>query len=143
MFILKNEIEFDSAHYLEGHEGKCANIHGHRYKAIVKVIGKNLKETGSNRAMVEDFSYIKNILKEIEKLFDHKLIIEDSPKGLVLINALKSTGENFDCILVPYRPTAEEMSRHIFNIIKDSGLDVFEVELFETPGNSCTYREEL
>ena len=45
-------------------------------------------------------------------------------------------------LLVPYRPTAEEMSRDIFYKLKDMGLNVSEVELFETPTNSCTYSEE-
>jgi 6-pyruvoyltetrahydropterin/6-carboxytetrahydropterin synthase len=49
--------------------------------------------------------------------------------------------EIFDYILVPYRPTAEEMSRDIFNRIKNKGIDIYEVELFETPTNSCIYRE--
>lgn len=143
MFILKNEIEFDSAHYLEGHQGKCANIHGHRYKLIAKIKGSNLKNTGSSRGMIEDFSYIKQILKEVQVAFDHKLIIEDSIKGRNLFEALNSTGDDFQCVLVPYRPTAEEMSRHIFNIIKSKGLDVNEVELYETPGNSCIYSEDI
>ncbi|WP_046058915.1 6-carboxytetrahydropterin synthase, partial [Clostridium sp. IBUN13A] len=38
-------------------------------------------------------------------------------------------------------PTAEEMSRDIFNRLKDMGLSVYEVELFETPNNSCIYSE--
>ena len=32
MFILKSEIQFDTAHYLSGYTGKCANLHGHRYR---------------------------------------------------------------------------------------------------------------
>ena len=39
-------------------------------------------------------------------------------------------------------PTAEEMSRDIFYKLKDMGLNVSEVELFETPTNSCTYSED-
>ena len=45
-------------------------------------------------------------------------------------------------ILYHYRPTAEEMSRDIFNRLKDKGLSVCEVELFETPSNSCIYTED-
>ena len=33
MFILKAEGEFDSAHFLSGYKGKCANIHGHRWES--------------------------------------------------------------------------------------------------------------
>ncbi|WP_238883985.1 6-carboxytetrahydropterin synthase [Clostridium sp. YIM B02551] len=142
MFILKSEIGFDSSHYLGGYNGKCANIHGHRYRLVIKVKGNKLKETGTNRAMVEDFNYIKVALKEIHDLFDHKLIIEDDEVGRDLIKRLEGTPQNFEYVLVPYRPTAEEMSRDIFNKIKEKGIDIYEVELFETPTNSCIYRED-
>ena len=34
------------------------------------------------------------------------------------------------------------MSRDIFNQLKAKGLNVYEVELFETPNNSCIYTED-
>ena len=116
MFKVKSQIEFDMAHYLSGYDGKCSNIHGHRYKLIVSVKSETLHQEGQLRGMVDDFGNIKARLKEIEDLYDHKL--------------------------VPYRPTAEEMSRDIFYKLKDMGLNVSEVELFETPTNSCTYSED-
>lgn len=142
MFILKSEIEFDAAHYLSGYEGKCANIHGHRYRLVVKVKNVELKKIGPSRGMVEDFSFIKKILKEVQNIFDHKLIVEKDEIGSDLINRLEGSMQKFEYVLVPYRPTAEEMSRHIFNIIKEKNINIYEVELFETPTNSCIYREE-
>lgn len=142
MFILKSEIEFDSAHFLSGYEGKCANIHGHRYRLIVKIKGDKLKTSGNDRAMVEDFSFIKSALREIHDLFDHKIIIEDDEIGKDLINKLKTVPQEFKYELVQYRPTVEEMSRNIFSIIKEKGINIYEVELFETPTNSCIYRED-
>lgn len=142
MFILKSEIGFDMSHYLSGYDGKCGNIHGHRYRLVVKVKGTELKETGSNRAMVEDFSFIKQILKDVHDLFDHKLVIEDDEIGRDLLKRLEGTPQSFEYLVVKYRPTAEEMSRDIFNKIKSKGINIYEVELFETPTNSCIYREE-
>ncbi len=55
MFILKNEVQFDLAHYLSGYEGKCANIHGHRYRLIVQIASKELHQEGQLRGMVDDF----------------------------------------------------------------------------------------
>ena len=46
MFTLKSEIQFDTAHYLSGYQGKCKNIHGHRYRLVVKVSSQDLHETG-------------------------------------------------------------------------------------------------
>jgi len=142
MFIIKSEVGFDASHYLSGYEGKCGKIHGHRYRLIAKIQSRELQTQGSSRGMVEDFSFVKAVLKEIKDMFDHKLIIEDDETGRRLIASLQSMPEIFDYILVPYRPTAEEMSRHIFSMMKEKGIDVHEVELFETPTNSCTYRED-
>ena len=36
MYFLKTEQSFDSAHFLAGYHGKCANIHGHRWKDVYK-----------------------------------------------------------------------------------------------------------
>lgn len=141
MFIIKSEVDFDMAHYLSGYNGKCGNIHGHRYKIIAKFKSSQLKPYGNNRAMVEDFSVIKNNLKEIADIFDHKLVIEKNHEGQELLNRMQDV-KAFDIYLVPYRPTAEEMSRDIFNMLKERKLPVYSVELFETPKNSCTYMED-
>lgn len=142
MFIIKSEVQFDMAHYLSGYNGKCSNIHGHRYRLIVKLKSDTLHQEGQLRGMVDDFSNFKSSLKEIENLFDHKLIIENSEEGKALIDKLKDLPMNFDIFTVEYRPTAEEMSRDIFNRLKNMGLPVYEVELFETPNNSCIYMED-
>ncbi|MDY4575803.1 MAG: 6-carboxytetrahydropterin synthase [Intestinibacter sp.] len=142
MFKVKSQIEFDMAHYLSGYNGKCSNLHGHRYKLIVSIKSETLHQEGQLRGMVDDFGNIKEKLKEIEDLFDHKLVIENNEEGLLLSEKLKELPNSFDVLLVPYRPTAEEMSRDIFHKLKAMGLDVCEVELFETPTNSCTYTED-
>ena len=142
MFKVKSQIEFDMAHYLSGYNGKCSNLHGHRYKLIVSIKSETLHQEGQLRGMVDDFGNIKEKLKEIEDLFDHKLVIESNEEGLLLSEKLKELPNSFDVLLVPYRPTAEEISRDIFHKLKAMGLDVCEVELFETPTNSCTYTED-
>ena len=142
MFKIKSEVQFDMAHYLSGYVGKCSNIHGHRYRLIAKLAAKTLHEDGQLRGMVDDFSNFKSALKEIEDIFDHKLIIENNEEGQELARKLQEMPNDFAIYFVPYRPTAEEMSRDIFNRLKSKGLPVCEVELFETPNNSCIYTEE-
>jgi 6-pyruvoyltetrahydropterin/6-carboxytetrahydropterin synthase len=92
--------------------------------------------------MVDDFSNFKDALKEIGEVFDHKLIIENNEEGKALAAKLEELTNNFNIYFVDYRPTAEEMSRDIFNSLKAKGLAVCEVELFETPNNSCIYTED-
>lgn len=141
MFKIKSEVQFDAAHYLSGYTGKCSNIHGHRYRLIVKLASETLHENGQMRGMVDDFSNFKGALKEIEKVFDHKLVIEDNIEGKALAKKLSELPNDYAIYFVGYRPTAEEMSRDIFNRLKSKGLPVCEVELFETPNNSCIYTE--
>lgn len=46
MFFLQVEDSFDSAHFLKGYEGKCRNIHGHRWKILIEVEGEELDKQG-------------------------------------------------------------------------------------------------
>lgn len=88
--------------------------------------------------MVEDFTVIKKALKEIGESFDHKLVIEDNEEGKRVSRELSQ----YAVVLVPYRPTAERMAQDIYRRLAAQGLPVSEVELFETPTNSCIYSEE-
>lgn len=141
MFKLKSEIQFDMAHYLSEYKGKCANIHGHRYKLIATLKADKLHEEGQIRGMVEDFGEFKKALKVIADIFDHKLIIEDNAEGREVASKLKEVN-NFEILFLPFRTTAEEMSRYIYNKLKEMNFPIYEVELFETPTNSIIYSEE-
>ena len=96
MFKIKSEVQFDMAHYLSDYNGKCANIHGHRYKLIAKLASKELHSEGQLRGMVDDFSNFKAVLKDISDIFDHKLILEDNEEGRVLGQKLSDMPNNFE-----------------------------------------------
>lgn len=138
MFKIRSEVQFDMAHYLSGYCGKCANIHGHRYRLIATFSRKTLHSEGQLRDMVEDFTVIKQSLRGIGEAFDHKLVVEDHEEGRRLQRELSQ----YDVVLVPYRPTAERMAQDIYQRLKVQGLPVTQVELFETPENSCIYGED-
>ena len=141
MFILKNEIQFDTAHYLSGYEGKCSNIHGHRYRLVVELSSDTLQASGQCRGMVADFSDVKKAMHAIAEQYDHKLLIEDNEDGRAVAEVLSNVPNQFAIVMVPYRPTAEEMSRDIYYQMKNAGYPVYSVELYETPTNSCKYFE--
>lgn len=44
MYQLTTHASFDSAHFLSGYEGKCSNIHGHRWKLEVTVQSETLEQ---------------------------------------------------------------------------------------------------
>ena len=141
MFVIKNEIQFDTAHYLSSYTGKCSNIHGHRYRLVVELASETLQAEGQCRGMVADFTDVKQQLRRIAERYDHKLLIEDNEDGRVVADQLAQVPNQFAVVMVPYRPTAEEMSRDIYRQIKNAGYPVHSVELYETPTNSCKYFE--
>ena len=85
MYYLKTESSFDSAHFLKGYDGKCRNLHGHRWRVVVEIAADQLKDEGQTRGMLVDFSDLKNALEDICDDFDHSLIYE---KGLLKVRQL-------------------------------------------------------
>lgn len=66
--IVAKTFYFDAAHRLPDYDGKCANLHGHRWRLDVVLEGMVNPRTG----MVIDFSYIKEVVTQrIISLFDH------------------------------------------------------------------------
>lgn len=106
-------FEFDVAHFLENHDGKCRGIHGHRYKLEVTLGGEINPVTG----MILDSYDFKNIINDlvIEKL-DH-----GGPNGQTLNEIMKCSD-----------PTVEFMVQWIFDSIGNS-LPVKRLRLWETP----------
>lgn len=43
MYYLKTENSFDSAHFLKGYDGKCRNLHGHRWRVVVEIAADQLR----------------------------------------------------------------------------------------------------
>ena len=86
MYILKAEAAFDSAHFLSGYNGKCANLHGHRWVISAEIASENLIADGQCRGMVTDFGDIKRDLKNLADEFDHAFIYENGTLKLSLIH---------------------------------------------------------
>lgn len=54
---------FDSSHMLDGHDGKCQNLHGHTYKLEITVSDDPVRG-GPKDGMVMDFTDLKAIVKQ-------------------------------------------------------------------------------
>lgn len=137
MYYLKTESAFDSAHFLYGYDGKCKNLHGHRWRVIAEMKNESLNEDKQTRGMLVDFGDIKTALKDICDSFDHSLIYEEGTLKAKTVEALKD--EEFRLVAVKFRPTAENLSKHIFDLLLEKGFMVNSVEVFETPNNSASY----
>ena len=137
MYYLKSEAAFDSAHFLSGYEGKCKNLHGHRWRVVAEIKSDSLSNDKQTRGMVIDFSDLKSALKGICDNLDHCLIYEEGSLKAKTIEALKD--EDFKLISVPFRPTSENFAKHFFDLLTNNGFIVNKVEVYETPNNSATY----
>lgn len=137
MYYLKTEQSFDSAHFLSGYQGKCANIHGHRWKIVVSIKSEQLLDDCQNRGMIIDFSDLKHDLKQITDNLDHSLIIETNSLSDKLFEAL--TEENFRIISLPFRPTAENLAKYIYDLLNEK-YQVAQIDVYETPNNCASYR---
>ncbi|MEE1228714.1 MAG: 6-carboxytetrahydropterin synthase [Lachnospiraceae bacterium] len=140
MFILETEASFDAAHFLYDYDGKCRNIHGHRWRIIARIKSSSLGESGQTRDMVIDFGDFKAALKEIADQLDHSMIYETGSLKPATIAAFKD--EDFKMNEFPFRPTAERFSQYFFEELVKRHFPVFEVQVFETPKNCATYRED-
>ncbi|MBQ9898171.1 MAG: 6-carboxytetrahydropterin synthase QueD [Ruminococcus sp.] len=140
MYSLKTRAAFDSAHFLAGYNGKCANIHGHRWELEVCVSSGTLQQTGEKRGMVIDFGDLKHAVRALADSFDHALIFESGSLRDNTLAALREEG--FRMIEVDFRPTAENFARHFHETLTAQGLPVTTVTVWETPENCAVYEEE-
>ncbi len=140
MYYLKTEHSFDSAHFLSGYDGKCKNIHGHRWKVVVKIKCAQLSQSGNSREMIVDFDSLKKDLKKETDALDHCLIVEKGTLREKTLEAFKEEG--FRLVEVDFRPTAESFSKYFYDKMKNYGYDVASTEVYETPNNCAAYSEE-
>ena len=140
MYILKTEAAFDSAHFLSGYEGKCRNLHGHRWVISAEIISGQLVPDGQLRGMVTDFGDLKRDLKGLADEFDHAFIYEKNSLKETTITALKD--EDFRLIEVDFRPTAENFSEYFYDRLAEMGYTVKTVTVYETPNNCASYTKD-
>ena len=140
MYFLRTEANFDAAHFLKDYRVKCGNIHGHRWRILCEIAGKDISKDIQNRGMLVDFKDIKSTLKEICEVFDHNFIYEKDSLKDETLTCLKNEG--FLLVEVDFRPTAENFSRYIFEELQKKGVSVRRVEVYETPNNFAAYQEE-
>ncbi|NBI14055.1 6-carboxytetrahydropterin synthase QueD [[Haemophilus] felis] len=138
MFKIAKEFSFDMAHMLDGHDGKCQNLHGHTYKLQVEIAGE-LHQSGAKSGMVMDYSDLKAMVKtHILEPMDHAFIYDTTSERecqvAKLLNELDS--KTFG---MPARTTAEQMAKFMFDRLTTVGLPVSLIRLWETPTSYCEY----
>lgn len=140
MYYLQSEASFDAAHFLSGYEGKCKNIHGHRWRIVATIQGDSLNAESSQKGMLTDFGDLKSDLKALADKYDHSLILEIGTLRENTLNALQE--EDFHLEFVPFRTTAENFARHFYELLTFKGYRVKEIAVYETPTNCAVYDGE-
>ncbi|MFQ5847428.1 MAG: 6-carboxytetrahydropterin synthase QueD [Candidatus Methylomirabilales bacterium] len=135
-------FEFDAAHRVLGHPGRCASLHGHRYRLQVVVEATDLNALG----MLIDFGDIKRLVDEgLVSRWDHAALFRrDDPLVRAVLQAQPEAPERV--VTLPDNPTAEVMAKTAFQEIAKAlpeGLTLSEVTLWETPNSSaCITRSD-
>lgn len=137
MYQLTTEHSFDSAHFLAGYDGKCGNLHGHRWRVLLTVQSETLREDRQQKGMCVDFAELKKDLRTELDALDHVLIIEQGSLRESTTKALQE--EKFQVVEMPFRPTAENFARYFYELFTLKGYPVAKVEVYESPNNSAVY----
>jgi 6-pyruvoyltetrahydropterin/6-carboxytetrahydropterin synthase len=108
------EFYFAAAHRLPRYEGPCFRMHGHNYRFFVSLEGEVDPRTG----MIADFGAVKQTVQEhVLARVDHR--------------NLNDVLEN---------PTAENITRWIWEVLEPHVAGLVEVRLFEIPDSCVIYR---
>ena len=129
MHLITSESSFDAAHFLTNYEGKCKNIHGHRWRVVVTIKGE------LTNGMLVDFGDFKKDIKDLFDYFDHSFIVEKGSLDKKLFDLLNN---QFVLRVVEFRTTAENFSKYIFEEMSKK-YSVKEVCVYETPNNCARY----
>ncbi len=123
MFELSVKTHFSAAHRLVGHEGDCADLHGHNWDVEIFIRGENLNDIG----ILMDFREVKDAVKSALSEIDHKDL-----------NKLPAFGSN--------NPTSENIARFLYERLSGAvncdTCAIHKVTVYETPGSGMSYWEE-
>ncbi|MHB1005866.1 MAG: 6-carboxytetrahydropterin synthase QueD [Chloroflexota bacterium] len=124
MYKVTVRMHFDAAHYLRDYNGRCENLHGHRYEVAVSLTSRELDSTG----LAFDFTRLKGALKErFLNRYDHVCLNDVAPYTEI-------------------NPSAENIARTIYegmgNVVAGSPARLRSVTVWESPDSWATFSED-
>jgi 6-pyruvoyltetrahydropterin/6-carboxytetrahydropterin synthase len=116
MITLRTEVEFDSAHYLEGYDGFCSRMHGHTWRIILLVKGH--KSLMNDIGILWDFTNLKKIANE----YDHYIL-----------------NNKMSC-----NPTAENIAITVYDKLKNENSTLkYRVRVYESKKSFAELGDEI
>ena len=125
-------VQFCAGHRVLGHEGKCANLHGHNYTIFFHAEAEGLDSIGR----VIDFSILKERLGGwIETNWDHGFVFCEQDEELAGLYAGPMASHKH--FILPLNPTAENLGAYLLhtvgpNQLNDTGAQLVKVTVWET-----------
>lgn len=135
-FRITRRHEIHCGHRVAGHESKCAHLHGHAYVFDLTCEAAELDSLGR----VIDFAVIKErICGWLEDAWDHRMLLWEQDPLLPGLRALDPS-----VVAVPFNPTAENIARHMVEVIgpqtlRGTGVRLVCVGVQETSKCSAHY----
>lgn len=116
MYIISKEFHFSSSHILTGLKPghPCERLHGHNYVVVFYFKSEELNEVG----FVIDYRDLDPIKQYLDDVFDHR---------------------HLNDVLPGLNPTAENIARFLYTEFKPQFVQLFKVEVSETPKTKAFY----
>jgi 6-pyruvoyltetrahydropterin/6-carboxytetrahydropterin synthase len=137
MYEITVEKHFEAAHFLRGYQGKCENVHGHRYKVVVKIEASKLNKIG----LAYDFTDLKRHLNAILERYDHTCLNDVKPYDKINPSAENIAATIFKELKkkLSADPTRPEPSRKV-TLTAVEAFRLSEVEVWESPEQGVAFR---
>lgn len=120
MYYVTVRQHFDAAHSLRGYQGKCENIHGHRFEVVISLGVAEVNEIG----LAYDFRELKQHLREILEKWDHTSLNDIPP-----FDACNPSSENIAVAIY------QELQTRLLN----TPACLSSVQVWESPDSGVTY----
>lgn len=118
MYTITKEFHFSASHRLDHlpADHQCARLHGHNYKVEIILQSEELDKDD----FVLDYGELKPFKDLIDNKLDHRHLND----------------------IIPYRTTAENIARWLYEWAKERWSPVVAVRVSETPKTWATYSEK-
>lgn len=115
MYKISKQFAFSASHILHGlpDSHPCARLHGHNYIITVHLKASDLNEVG----FVKDYRELSIVKDYIDNILDHRHLND----------------------IFQFNPTAENISKALYEIFKVAIPELYAVEVSETPKTTAIY----